>query len=84
MFQFPLTVDQVTQFRGELTSHGALRAAATVGLQRPVVWELNIGDDGERWKLRTRAGGENDDNLSYIVPVDYDASTNNVIWVRVE
>lgn len=86
MFQFPLTVDQVVQYHPEITTAGALRAIATTGLQRPVVWETMISGDpdaDEKWKLRTRAGGENDDGLSFIVPADWNALSNNLIWVRI-
>ncbi len=85
MFQLPLTVDQIVQLHSEITSRASLRAAVTVGLQRPVVWEINTTtseDDGEQWKLRKR-DGEDDDGVSYLLPNDYNVSTNPVIWARV-
>lgn len=82
MYQFPLTQDQVIQFHGEITDYTGMRAVATVGLQKPTIYGLSISDDAEEWKLRPRAGGENDDDAAFLVPNDYDAITNNVIWVR--
>lgn len=89
MYQFPLTPDQVIQFHGEIVSHAGLRAFATAGiLQVPTVFEISIAvsgnpDDAEQWKFRLRAVGENDDDLSFILPNDYNASTNNNIWCRI-
>lgn len=81
MYQFPLQSDQVLQYRSEITSYAAARAMTTVGLQTPVCFEFAVGN-GEQWLLRKRAGGESDDAASYLVPTDYNASTNNVIFVR--
>ncbi len=85
VFSFPLTIDEVVQFHPEITNAAALRGVVTSPLQRPVVWTVSWSDEPDadvKWKLRTRGIGEDDDGLSYIVPVDWSA-TNNIIWVRI-
>lgn len=82
-YVFPLTPDQVAQFRGEITTYAGMRATPTVQLQQPVVYEISINDDSEFWKLRPRAVGENDDGTSLLLPGDYNASTNPVIWIKI-
>ena len=83
MYQLPLTTDQVTQFHGEITSHVAMRNVATVPLLVPVIFEISITDDSEFWKLRAKGYSEVDDDASFLLPNDYNASTNNVIWCRI-
>lgn len=83
MYEFPLPQCQVTTFQGQITSHAGFRALPTVGLQQPCAYEISISDNNEIWKLRARQDGENDDDVSFLVPDDYNASTNKVIWVRI-
>ena len=84
MYQFPLAQCEVEGFSGQITSYSGVRALPTVGLQIPCTQTWSISDDDETWKLRARASGENDDGKSFLVPNDYNATTNNVIWVRVQ
>jgi len=84
MYLFPLTVDQVVQFHGEITSYAGIRQVITAGtLQIPTVYQVSILDDSECWKLRPRAVGEIDNNVSLLVPADWNGTTNNVIWCRI-
>lgn len=82
-------------FRGDLltlTGGGAtaLDGLATTLLPKPYVVKVSFADDKQEWKLRARAGGDplpaNGDPLlgtAFVYPTDYNAGTNDVIWVRI-
>lgn len=81
-YELPLTADQIVQFHGEITTYAGMRAVATVGMQINTTFCISINDSAEFWMLRAKAGGEADDGVSFLLPADYNGSTNNVIWVR--
>ena len=68
-----------------LTGGGAtnLDGQTTVGLTVPRLFSVSISDNFEIWKLRTKAGGDVVDGTSIVQPVDFNASTNNVVFVRI-
>jgi hypothetical protein len=73
---------QFVAFRSEIATIADIRALSTVLLTRPWAFDVSITDDDRRYKLRTRGGGEVDDGNFFLVPTDYNASTNPVIFVR--
>jgi hypothetical protein len=82
-------------FRGDLltlTGGGAtaLDSLPTSLLPRPYVVKVSFADDKQEWKLRARAGGDplpaSGDPLlgtAFVYPADYNAGTNDVLWVRI-
>jgi len=70
------------EFRSDVTSAALHRAVVTAGQTLP--WIVATLESGTwcTWTLRAKGVGETDDGTSYRQPNDFDASTNNVIWVR--
>lgn len=70
------------QLKPAITTAAQHRAVVTAGAVLPLVY-LTLEDGAwSCWTLRARGIGEDDDGTSYRVPDDYNASTNNVIWVK--
>jgi hypothetical protein len=69
------------QLQPSITTPAELRAAVTVGATLPVVY-LVLFSGWECYTLRARLAGEEDDGVTYILPDDWNADTNNVIWVK--
>jgi len=87
---FPLVESQVIEFMGRIKSHEDIRNLPTaqhfideINLHTDWVIAVSINDNMEVWKLRLRAVTEQDDDVSFLVPHDYGASTNNNIFVRI-
>lgn len=80
---FPLVENQVIEFMGAIQNYDGIRNIITSEMTTPKVILVSLNDDGEYWKLRARAIGEDDNSASYLLPIDYGANTNNKIWVRI-
>jgi len=81
VFAFP--EQSVVEFRGDLTTHDAIRQLPTTQTVIPQTIAVSISDDMEIWKLRQRAVGEDDNDNGFILPFDYGLVSNNKIWVRI-
>jgi hypothetical protein len=66
-------------------SDTALNSVITAGGAFPVgnVIETAIGGVYVVWQLQTNTGGLASDGVNFQRPLDYDAGTNNVIWVKI-
>lgn len=73
----------IIKIMGTVTTHAQMRALVTTGYANPKLFNFLIAGNWEAWTLRTKAGApEDDDDTLYIVPADFNASTNNVVFVK--
>jgi hypothetical protein len=80
----PVSVPTSPVLRSDITDAAALKAVVTVGAALPVVYLTLEAGSWVAWTLRART--VDDDPVTYPdsfrVPDDFDADTNNVIWVH--
>ena len=76
------------QMRGDITSAALHRALVTAGHTPEVTadspWVIATLESGiwTTWSLRPRGVGESDDGTTLRLPDDYNATTNDNIWVK--
>lgn len=77
------TLANSLQIRPDLTTAALLRAVVTDNRTLPVVVLVLFGGAWNCYTLRAQAeSGETDDGVNYIVPTDWHATTNKVVWVK--
>lgn len=69
--------------RSDVTTYALARSLSTAGRAKPAIFLFLIGGTWETWTLRAQAAsGEDDDGALYLVPSDYNVSTNKVVFVK--